>query len=240
MFFIFAMITAVQSIKDARCLDHLDAVNHKINADVRKAQKMHTSWTLEPKGNGSMRWNNGQDWSDESKAKQIDMCAANDATACKIRMFLIQQVENTKNILYMDTFALACRPKACSTSSWPSTVSFIASRAGPNAFFWNPKEDPITNACADNPSLCTFKFNVCGAVARFPYKSSQITSFDTELKNATKTEAPEAIIAKENDPSTQSISSSAIIVASVSTVAMIGLVIYQLRRSRTQEVPFHD
>lgn len=120
----------------------------------------------------------GEDWSADSKRKNDLMCAVNDATACEIKMRLKKRAGGQTEIMYMDTFALVCRPNAClESSSWEAAVSELGNTIGPSAFFWTPKNDPITSACAADPSSCRFRFRICGATVRFPYKPEQVINF---------------------------------------------------------------
>ena len=183
----------LRSLQSSTCLTDMNDVNQKINAGVREAQSLHTSWSLQPMSGGSMRWNNGGEWSAASKAKNAEMCAANNAKTCEYSMCVLQKVGSAQNILFMDTFALGCRPNTCSaSSSWSSAISAAGDSIGPKAFFWNPKSDAITTACSADPSQCTFEFVACGTKTRFPYRSAQITLFHDDLEEATASTATQA------------------------------------------------
>ena len=210
----------IRSLQADHCFDDLNKVNEEISSSVQEAQSLQTSWTLETV-EGSLRWNFKEgSW---SEAKNAEMCAANSAEPCKIKMRLVKQVNGEMETMHMDTFALTCRPKSCSRSGWASAVSRLGQATGPSAFFWTPKNDPITTFCATNPSFCKFRFNVCGTTARFPYNREQVTKSDSER------------VQQENgDPiSENNITLVIAILAVVGVIAIFVLVLFRLRKSHT-------
>ena len=154
-----------------------------------------------------------------SLQKNIERCQANDAETCEYRMSILQNEQD--EILYMDTFALGCRPNACSnTSSWSSAVSSIQTTQG---FHWEPRNDSITNSCTENPSQCTFEFNACGGKTQFPFK-----------KSFTNPNLPSKTQDDDDTGDNDTVMMIVIIAGGVASVAAMAFIVFQLRKSNKQ------